>query len=73
MQTKRQSMVEAFVGTVFAFFTGVAIGQWVIYPLFNIHPSIWTNIHMTIWFTAFSMVRAYFTRRVFNWLHSGRQ
>jgi hypothetical protein len=73
MQTKRQSVVEAVIGTAFAFITGVAVGQWIVYPAFGLHPSLFTNIHMTVWFTAISMVRSYYTRRVFNWLNNRRR
>jgi ABC-type antimicrobial peptide transport system permease subunit len=66
-QTRAQSVIEAVMGTVLAFITGVVIGQWIVYPLFGIHPSIWTNINMTLAFTVVSMTRAYLVRRFFNW------
>lgn len=69
MQTRLQSGVEAVVGTGVGFVTGVAVGQWIIYPLYHIHPTLWTNISMTTAFTAVSMLRSYVTRRFFNWLH----
>jgi hypothetical protein len=69
VQTKLQSVAEATIGTIFGFAMGVAVGQWIIYPVFGIHPTIMTNINMTLWFTAVSVARSYVVRRFFNWLH----
>jgi hypothetical protein len=70
MQTKLQSVSEAAAGTVFAFITGVLVGQYVIYPLTGVKISLAANIHATVWFTVVSMIRSYGVRRFFNWFHS---
>lgn len=69
MQTKRQSTVEAIAGTVLGYLIGVAAGQWVIFPVFGIRPTLAANAELTLCFTAFSLVRSYLVRRFFNWLH----
>jgi|GEM_PF-3073090 len=61
--------MESAAGTVFAFVTSIVVGQWIIYPLSGIKVSMAANIHATIWFTAVSLVRSYWLRRFFNWIH----
>jgi len=68
-QTRLQTLVETIVGTIFAFVTGVVVGQLLIYPAFGLHPSWMGNFWMTMAFTAVSMTRAYIVRRFFNWMH----
>ena len=65
MQTKAHSMVESF--TNIAVGMGVAfVSQVVIFPFYNIHVPVTTNIEITLWFTAISLMRSYCLRRIFT-------
>ena len=46
---------------------GVALlSQIVVFPLFDIHVGLSTNLGIGAWFTAISLVRSYVIRRWFN-------
>lgn len=65
MQTKFMSAVESATNAVVGF--GVAIGaQLVVFPLFDMHPSLEQNVAMVCIFTVVSLVRSYCLRRLFN-------
>jgi hypothetical protein len=68
-QTKSQSMFEAIAGSVFAFCLSL-LTQAGIYPLFGFHITFTQNVTLVAVFTVISIVRSYFVRRFFNWLHS---
>lgn len=68
MQSKRHSLLEACIGTSIGF--GVAFAaNFVVLPAFGYTPSVGENILITTFFTIISIVRSYFVRRLFNWLH----
>ena len=64
-QSKKVSFIEALfnmaIGTVVAFSS-----QLVIFPMYDMNPTIDVNIMITLWFTGISLVRGYFIRRFFN-------
>lgn len=66
MQSKRHSFVEACAGTAFGFVVAF-ISQLLIYPKYGIVVSLGTNLSLTAIFTAISIVRGYYVRRLFNW------
>jgi hypothetical protein len=66
-QTRWQSAAETMAQTVIGLVLAIVLGQWVIYPLFNVHPTWTANISMTLLFTVQSIVRGYLIRRLFNW------
>jgi len=69
MQTRLQSLLEAGVNVLLGY--GIALGaQLAVFPLFNIHIPMASNIAIGIIFTLVSLVRSYALRRLFNWLHS---
>lgn len=68
-QSRLHSLIEVCCATVFGFALSVVVGQLWIYPMHGVHPSWLANSAMTGWFTLLSIVRGYFVRRVFNWLH----
>ena len=64
-QLKRHSLLESIANI------GVGIGvafisQVVIFPLYGIHVNVNTNIEITLWFTAISLIRQYVLRRWFT-------
>lgn len=69
MQTKLQSLFETLFSILIGFL--VALGsQLIIFPQFGIHISMGSNLKITGWFTLVSIIRGYYVRRFFNWLHS---
>ena len=68
MQTKVQSAIESVANVAIGY--GVALAsQLVIFPVFDIHIPLKTNIWIGIWFTVISIVRSYSVRRLFNFIH----
>ena len=68
MQRKRHSLLEACIGTAIGY--GIAFtANMVILPLFGFTPSFHQNFWITNFFTAISIVRGYYVRRLFNLLH----
>lgn len=64
-QTRLQSLIESLMNILIGY--GVALlSQIVIFPLFDIHVSISTNLWIGAWFTIISLVRSYVIRRWFN-------
>lgn len=64
-QTKLGSLIESMMNIVIGY--GIALAsQIVVFPLFDIHVSLSTNLWIGAWFTAISLVRSYIIRRWFN-------
>lgn len=64
-QTRLGSLIESLMNIVIGY--GVALAsQIVIFPLFDIHISLSTNMWIGAWFTVISLVRSYVIRRWFN-------
>jgi len=64
-QTKLGSLIESMMNIVIGY--GIALAsQIVIFPMFDIHVSLSTNLWIGAWFTAISLVRSYVIRRWFN-------
>lgn len=72
-QTRIGSLIESVTNTTIGF--GVALAsQIVVFPLFDIHVPLQTNLGIGAWFTLISVVRSYVIRRWFNArLHSAAQ
>lgn len=59
------SAVETEANIIIGF--AVSFGSQVaFFPLFNIHLSMATNLQLTLFFTAVSIIRSYALRRLFN-------
>lgn len=65
MQTKRGSIIEAFVGTSIGFLVAV-LSNYLVLPLFNLPVSLSDSFWIGVIFTFISFLRAYFVRRLFN-------
>ena len=64
-QTRLQSLIESVMNIAIGYL--VALGsQLLIFPMFDIHVSLTTNIWIGAWFTLISLVRSYVIRRWFN-------
>ena len=67
-----QSHVHSWLETLSNTTIGFAVSftmQAVLYPLYGIHVSVWGNLGLTGIFTAVSIVRGFFVRRLWNWVH----
>ena len=68
MQSKKSSLYEILIST----FIGLAVAlasQLLIFPLYGIDITFGQNVQITIFMTFVSIVRGYYVRRFFNWLH----
>lgn len=65
MQTRRSSLVEAFLNTMSGYVLSVFV-QIHLFPLYGIHLSLGDNLGIVAIFTAISIVRSYLWRRIFN-------
>jgi len=64
-QSRLESFIESLMNIMIGY--GVALAsQLAIFPLFDIHVSLETNLWIGAWFTAISLVRSYVIRRWFN-------
>lgn len=71
MQTRTQSLIEAFVNVAIGYL--VALGaQLLIFPVFNIHIPLAHNLAIGAFFTVVSIARSFAVRRLFNHLHRTR-
>lgn len=64
-QSKRQSLIESLLNVLVGFVIAL-FSQILIFPFFDIHVSMSTNIYIALWFTAISIARSYCLRRAFN-------
>ena len=68
MQRKRHSLLEACIGTAIGYAIAFT-ANLVILPIFDFTPSLHQNFWITNFFTVISVVRGYYVRRLFNFLH----
>ena len=71
MQTKTQSLIEAFLNTLSGYLISVLV-QVLLFPAYGVHLSLGDNMQLVAIFTAVSIVRSYFWRRYYNHRHSKR-
>lgn len=69
MQSRKHSFLEALLNTASGFLTSL-LTQWLVFPWFNLHPSLRENLALTAIFTIVSIARSYAWRRIFNHLNS---
>ena len=65
MQTKKNSLLEAFSNTVIAFFISMAVAYFV-YPIYFPEIKFSQTFELTLIFTVLSILRGYIIRRFFN-------
>ena len=68
-QTKFQSGVETCASTAIGFFISYFASLTVL-PLFGFPVTHGQNFWITVIFTAISLIRGFFVRRLFNFLHA---
>lgn len=68
MQTRTQSLIESILNVIIGY--GVALTtQIIVFPMFDMQVRLRDNIAIGLIFTAVSIVRSYFVRRLFNRWH----
>jgi len=73
MQTRPQSMIEAFINVLIGYFVALAT-QMIVFPLYDMEVSLSQNIQIGLIFTVVSITRSYLLRRLFNrWRHAKAQ
>ncbi len=64
-QTRAGSLIESLMNIMIGYFVAL-LSQIVIFPLFDIHIPLSSNLWIGAWFTIISLVRSYIIRRYFN-------
>jgi len=65
MQSKKHSLIESITNVVVGYIVAL-ISQFAIFPIFDIHVELKTNLYIGLWFTIVSIIRSYLFRRVYN-------
>lgn len=68
MQSRLQSMIEAWANTIIGYFINLAV-QLVVYPFYGATFTFNQNIQIGLIFMVVSIARSYGLRRAFNTLH----
>ncbi len=68
MQTRLQSLVEAWANVAIGYFLAL-LAQMIVFPLYDIEVTISQNLQIGLIFTAVSIARSYSLRRFFNRRH----
>lgn len=69
MQKKRHSFLEACLSTAIGFIIAFFANLVVMPVVFGIMPTFEQNAIATVLFTIVSVVRGYYVRRMFNYMH----
>lgn len=64
MQSRKMSFVEASLNVMVGYFVSLVL-TFAVLPIFDLRPSISEGLAITVIFTAASLVRSYFLRRLF--------
>lgn len=59
-----ESVINVLIGYGIAIIT-----QYAVFPVFGIHMPLHEHLLMGLLFTVVSIIRSYYVRRLFNWLH----
>jgi len=65
MQSRRRSLLESATNVVVGYLVALA-SQLAVFPMFDIHVSLQSNLGIGAWFTGISLARSYALRRMFN-------
>ncbi len=68
MQSRRQSMTETVASVAIGYVVAL-LSQLAIFPVFGLEVTLTDNLMIGAWFTIISIIRGYYVRRFFNWLH----
>lgn len=68
MQSRLQSMIEAWANTIIGYFINLAV-QLMVYPIYGATFTFGQNVQIGLIFMVVSIARSYSLRRAFNTLH----
>lgn len=68
MQSRIQSLIEAWANTIIGYFINLAV-QLVVYPFYGATFTFGQNVQIGLIFMVVSILRSYGLRRAFNQLH----
>lgn len=71
-QSRRLSLIEAVTNVVVGYALAV-LTQILVFPWFDLNPSLSENLALGLVFTVISLVRSYALRRLFTWLDRKRK
>lgn len=72
-QTRLESLIESLMNIAIGYCVAL-LSQIALFPMFDIHVPLSTNLWIGAWFTLISLVRSYIIRRWFNArLHAAAQ
>jgi hypothetical protein len=72
MQTRRQSLLEAWTNVTIGWLVGLGT-QIVVFPLYGMKVKLIDNMQITIIFTIVSLIRSYLLKRFYNIYHSNNR
>lgn len=64
-QSRLESLIESIINIAIGYNVAL-LSQWIIFPMFDIHVSLTSNLLIGAWFTLISLIRSYVIRRWFN-------
>ena len=64
-QTRAGSLIESGINVLIGYHVAL-LSQLLVFPLFDIHVTLSTNLWIGAWFTVISLLRSYIIRRWFN-------
>ncbi|KGJ22534.1 hypothetical protein [Paracoccus sanguinis] len=64
-QSRRMSLIEAVTNVAVGYALAV-VTQIMVFPWFDLHPSLGENLALGVIFTAISLIRGYALRRLFE-------
>lgn len=67
-QKRRHSFLEACIGTAIGYVIAFVLNYGVL-RLWDYHPTLTDTFWITNIFTIASVLRGYYVRRLFNWMH----
>lgn len=68
-QKKRHSFMEVCLSTLIGLVVAYTANMIIIPIMLGVRLDHSTNVALTLFFTVVSIVRSYYVRRLFNWLH----
>ena len=68
MQTKTMSAIETVTSTLIGYLVA-SLANYLVLPLWGYNVSPGESMAIGLIFTIISLIRGYFVRRLFNWIH----
>lgn len=68
IQSRKHSLIEATISTVLGYLIAL-LAQLLVFPALNITVTLSQNLLIGAIFMGISVVRTYYVRRLFNWMH----